>query len=124
MQHTYLDTHWTFPLCLLWPRFSGLLGHDTIRNAQLWRTKQAYNTGFLTNVAAHREFCGQLLSLLSVECVADWVELVSKQVAESLGGKGGGRSGRYQGKAAEITQAQVEEAIQKMSASTTSAQRP
>ncbi|KAL3152409.1 Alanyl-tRNA editing protein Aarsd1 [Trebouxia sp. C0010 RCD-2024] len=42
------------------------------------------------------------------------VDLVSKQVAECLGGKGGGRSGRYQGKAPQITQAQVRQAVIRM----------
>ena len=53
---------------------------------------------------------------LTPSCAADRVDLVSKQVAESLGGKGGGRSGRYQGKAAKITQAQVQQAMQTMTA--------
>lgn len=47
--------------------------------------------------------------------VAEKVDLVSKQVAECLGGKGGGRSGRYQGKAPHITQAQVQDAMKRMS---------
>jgi alanyl-tRNA synthetase len=55
--------------------------------------------------------------LLTLGCYADRVDLVSKEVAESLGGKGGGRSGRYQGKAEQITQAQVQEALQRMTAS-------
>lgn len=46
---------------------------------------------------------------------ADKVDVVSKQVAECLGGKGGGRSGRYQGKAPGITQAQVQDAVERMS---------
>lgn len=54
---------------------------------------------------------------------ADRVDLVSKQVAESLGGKGGGRSGRYQGKAEQITQAQVQQAMQRMTASVVAAQQ-
>lgn len=45
---------------------------------------------------------------------AENVDLVSKQVAECLGGKGGGRSGRYQGKAPQITQAQVRQAVIRM----------
>lgn len=45
---------------------------------------------------------------------AEKVDTVSKQVAECLGGKGGGRSGRYQGKAAQITRAQVQEAMKIM----------
>lgn len=54
---------------------------------------------------------------------ADKVELVSKTVADAFGGKGGGRSGRYQGKAATLTQAQIKEAMQKMTASVTAAQQ-
>lgn len=46
---------------------------------------------------------------------AEKVHLVSKQVAECLDGKGGGRSGRYQGKAPHITQAQVQDAVKRMS---------
>lgn len=53
---------------------------------------------------------------------ADQVDLVSKQVAESLGGKGGGRSGRYQGKAEQISQAQVQQAMQRMTASIAASQ--
>ena len=45
---------------------------------------------------------------------AEKVDLVSKQVAGCLGGKGGGRSGRYQGKAPQITHAQVREAMTRM----------
>ncbi len=61
--------------------------------------------------------------LLTLGCAADRVDLVSKQIAESLGGKGGGRSGRYQGKAEQITQAQVQEAMQRMTASIAAAQQ-
>ena len=50
--------------------------------------------------------------------VAEKVGLVSKKVAECLGGKGGGRAGRYQGKAPHITQAQVQEAAKRMSQAT------
>ena len=49
---------------------------------------------------------------------AEKVDLVSKQVAECLGGKGGGRSGRYQGKAPHITQAQVQDAMNRVSQAT------
>ena len=50
--------------------------------------------------------------------IAEKVDLVSKQVAECLGGKGGGRAGRYQGKAPHITQAQVQDAVKRMSEAT------
>lgn len=50
--------------------------------------------------------------------VAEKVDLVSKQVAECLGGKGGGRAGRYQGKAPHITQAEVQDAMKRMSQAT------
>ena len=46
------------------------------------------------------------------------VDLVSTQVGECLGGKGGGRSGRYQGKAPELTQTQVQAAVKHMTAVT------
>ena len=61
--------------------------------------------------------------LVTLGCAADRMDLVSKQVAESLGGKGGGRSGRYQGKAEQITQAQVQKAMQRMTASFAAAQQ-
>ena len=45
---------------------------------------------------------------------ADKVDAVSKGIAESLGAKGGGRSGRYQGKAPHITQQQIAQAEKHM----------
>jgi len=67
--------------------------------------------------------CTHIFMLVTLGCAADRMDLVSKQVAESLGGKGGGRSGRYQGKAEQITQAQVQEAMQRMTASIAVAQQ-
>ena len=59
----------------------------------------------------------------TANCAADKVDLVSKQVADAFGGKGGGRSGRYQGKAATLTQTQIKQAMQKMTVSVTAAQQ-
>lgn len=50
--------------------------------------------------------------------IADSVNQVGKEVAAALGAKGGGRAGRFQGKAAHITQAQVQSAMQHIRART------